>query len=817
MTLQWDDGPAWRIQLKVAEGDAGDHHLSASLLRKNETVKIRDVALLIRDGLVVVGNRLARLDASAGFLAAAYLRSYGDLHIPSGELHEFLQRLYSLPELPPIDLPADLKLQEIRRTPIPSIMFEIPDNQAPWQPIMGSVIFDYDEWQVRGPRDGSADLDIETGSVVTRDVDWEADAFCRLKSLGFYWEPEHQRERWELWISQREFSAAVRELVDGGWRILANGRRIRSPSGFAMKVRSGVDWFDLEGGVDYDDVTASLPELLSALKKKESFILLDDGTHGILPEDWLARYGPLAELGAATGGKIRFAWSQAVILDALLASAPRNDVDAAFRRLRRKLKSFDGIRPAMPHENFAGELREYQSLGLGWLEFLREFGLGGILADDMGLGKTIQTLSLLQKHYGNDGAKGRRPSIIVVPRSLIHNWMEESARFTPNLRALDYTGTKRSKAIESFGAHHLILTTYGTLRRDVHTLRDVEFEYAILDEAQAIKNFSALTAKACRLIRARHKLALTGTPVENHLGELFSIFEFLNPGMLGSLPQRGHTPRVDGRSRSDEWLEATARSLRPFILRRTKDQVLKELPEKTEQTLYCEMSPAQKRMYRGLLNRFRVSLAQRIESAGIEKSKIHVLEALLRLRQAACHPGLLDESLLRQRSAKLDVLSERLDQVLSEGYKSLVFSQFTSLLAIVRRHLDGQHIPYEYLDGRTRKRAERIKRFQEDPDCSLFLISLKAGGHGLNLTAANYVFILDPWWNPAVEAQAVDRTHRIGQKRPVFAYRLITSGTVEEKILELQSEKKKLVEAIVGADQSLLRTLTAEDLEFLLS
>jgi superfamily II DNA or RNA helicase len=817
VALQWDDGSAWQILLKVAaEGDSGDYHLSAFLLRESETVSIQDAALLIRDGLVIVGDRLARLDASAGFLPAAYLRSYGALQIPSNELHEFLRRLYRLPELPRIDLPANLKLREVRKPPILSVRFEIPDSGATWQPIKGSLIFDYGEWQVRSPRDGSADFDPEIGTIVTRDVDREAEAFRRLKTLGFYWEPEHPRGGWEIYISRREFPAAIKELVEGGWRVLANGRMIRSPSGFAMRVSSGVDWFDLEGGVDYDGVTADIPEILSALKKEEPFVLLGDGTHGILPEEWLERYAPLAGLGASTGRKIRFAWSQAVILDALLASVPRAGVDAVFRRLRKKLKSFDGIRPAPAHQNFAGELRQYQSLGLGWLEFLREFGLGGILADDMGLGKTIQALSFLQKHYDSDSKEERRPSIIVVPLSLIHNWMEEAARFTPSLRVLDFTGTKRRGLLESLAAYHLILTTYGTLRKDIHRLNDFEFECAILDEAQAIKNISALTAKACRLIRARHKLALTGTPVENHLGELFSIFEFLNPGMLGSLPQRGHTPGVDSRNRSDEWLEVTARSLQPFILRRTKDQVLKELPAKTEQTLYCEMSPAQRRLYKELLVHFKAALAQRIQSVGMEKSKIHVLEALLRLRQAACHPGLLDESYMKQKSAKLDVLLERLDEVLSEGHKALVFSQFTSLLAIVRRHLDGKGIPYEYLDGRTRKRAERIKRFQEDPDCSLFLISLKAGGHGLNLTAANYVFILDPWWNPAVEAQAVDRTHRIGQKRPVFAYRLITSGTVEEKILELQSEKRRLAEAIVGADQSLLRTLTAEDLQFLL-
>jgi SNF2 family DNA or RNA helicase len=296
---------------------------------------------------------------------------------------------------------------------------------------------------------------------------------------------------------------------------------------------------------------------------------------------------------------------------------------------------------------------------------------------------------------------------------------------------------------------------------------------------------------------------------------LWSLFEFLNPGMLGSSTAFQSLSRAT--TGDAESLAMLRRGLAPFILRRTKEQVLKELPEKTEQTLFCELAGKQRTKYNELRDYYRAALSKQIEQTGLAKSKIHVLEALLRLRQAACHIGLLDKQRCDDSSAKLDALMEQLAEVIDEGHKALVFSQFTSLLAIVRRRLDAEKIVYEYLDGQTRDRQQRVARFQTDPACPLFLISLKAGGHGLNLTAADYVFILDPWWNPAVEAQAIDRTHRIGQTRRVFAYRLIARDTVEEKILELQKTKRDLAEAIVSADGNLMRNLTADDLQMLLS
>jgi SNF2 family DNA or RNA helicase len=435
----------------------------------------------------------------------------------------------------------------------------------------------------------------------------------------------------------------------------------------------------------------------------------------------------------------------------------------------------------------------------------------------MGLGKTIMVLAALEARRLERERAGRdpHPSLVVVPRSLVFNWRQEAERFAPALRVLDLTGVGRGALIERIGEHDVVLTTYGTLRRDVGELKAVRFDYAILDEAQAIKNARTGSAKAARLLQADHRLALSGTPVENHLGELWSLLDFLNPGSLGT-SSVFTAASGSGHGADEDTLALVARGVRPFILRRTKEQVATELPARTEQTLYCDLEPSQRALYVGLRDHYRAALLGRMATDGLGRDKLQILEALLRLRQAACHPGLIDPARAADPSAKLDILLPRLQELVDDGRKVLVFSQFTSLLALLRTRLDEAGLTYEYLDGRTRDRAARVRKFQENGS-PLFLISLKAGGLGLNLTAAEYVFLLDPWWNPAVEAQAIDRAHRIGQARPVFAFRLIARDTVEEKVLELQAAKRRLADAIVRADESLIRDLRREDLELLLS
>ena len=611
-----------------------------------------------------------------------------------------------------------------------------------------------------------------------------------------------------------------RSLLDFGWTVQIEGVSLRPSTAFELEVHSGIDWFDLEGQIHFEGQQVDLPTLLDARARGHSHVRLADGTIGMLPDAWRDEYEHLAALGKLEEGHLRLRHTQATMLDALLmrSAAANVRIDDQFKRWKERLSNLNGILPAAEPARFEGELRPYQKIGLGWLKFLDELGVGGCLADDMGLGKTVQIIALLADYRESCtlGEQPALPSLIVVPRSLVWNWQAELSRLSPQLKVVDYTGSGRKHHLGNAREADLVLTTYGTLRRDIESLREIRFRYAVLDEAQAIKNAKSLSAKACRLIDAGQRLAITGTPVENHLGELWSLFEFLNPGLLGSAKAFGNLTKNSKNRTDPESAAMLSQGLRPFILRRTKEEVLTDLPSKTEQTLFCDLGKEQRAEYEELRDYYRSFLDERITQVGLAQSKIHVLEALLRLRQAACHPGLVDASRSDETSAKLDVLMERLEDVVAEGHKALVFSQFTRFLGLVRKAADARSMQYSYLDGQTRRRDKVVAEFQDDPNCSLFLISLKAGGHGLNLTAADYVFILDPWWNPAVEAQAIARAHRLGQQRPVFAYRLIAKDTVEEKIAQLQERKRELADQIVAADESLIRTLSPDDLAILL-
>ncbi|HVX14302.1 MAG TPA: DEAD/DEAH box helicase [Pirellulales bacterium] len=813
--LRWDDGPPWQFKLSLSApvGKAG-RTLKPRLYRDGEEADLTQVVLVL-PGVVLFRDRLGRLDASVASRSVDAARRLSETVVPPGQEDQFVEEICKNSGLPAIELPDDLRWEQLNPEPQPRVTIG-PTKLGTLNLLFGKLAFDY-AGQVVESEDGRRFVcDASQRRIVHRKRDREEAARSELYSLGATPASVSENYYGSFKVARKDFAALVLALHEKGWHVEAEGHRIRRPGTTHISLSSGVDWFELEGHVEYEGEQVGLPKLLEALQRGEGFVTLGDGSRGMLPEEWLSRYMPLAAMGEADGAKLLFKPSQALLLDAWLSARPEVDVDAAFAQVRERLRSFEGVRPLEEPAGFSGTLRPYQRDGVGWLLFLQEFGFGGCLADDMGLGKTIQVLAMIADRRGRrSDPTDKRPSLVVVPRSLVQNWIDEACRFTPNLKVLDYTGLSRCAAREKLDQYDLVVTTYGTLRRDAGYLKDLQFDYAILDEAQAIKNSASQAAKACRLLTAPHRLAMTGTPVENHLGELWSIFEFLNPGMLG----RSNNLRFFSKdSTADaENVQLLAKALRPFILRRTKEQVLSELPEKTEQTLYCELEPRQRKLYDELRNHYRDALGKRIAKDGMNKAKIHVLEALLRLRQAACHPGLLDKAKAAQPSAKLETLLVQLDEVLQEGHKALVFSQFTSLLALVRKQLDKRKIAYEYLDGSTRDRAARVERFQTDAACPLFLISLKAGGLGLNLTAADYVFILDPWWNPAVEAQAIDRAHRIGQTHRVFAYRLIARDTVEEKILELQRDKRKLADAIVSAENSLIGQLTADDLRLLLS
>jgi superfamily II DNA or RNA helicase len=817
--LSWDDGPPWQFRLHFVEDEKQKvWSVEGRLWRGETSVALSEPQLLLSNGLVIFADRLALLEpiGRGAFQWVDFLRNGKRLQVPKRAQDEFVRELLQTAALPAIDWPDELRWDSTAGVPTPRVVIRPTKYEWRTDLLWADVFFQYDRQEVRAGDPASNVVLAEQRRVLLRDKALEQVHLSHMYQFGFTKPDYYARGECDYQLPTKKLSSAVDRLTAAGWKVEAEGKLIRTPGTINISVTSGVDWFDLNVECDFDGIKAALPDLLAALEHGKNYVELGDGTRGMLPMEWLNKYGPLTALARPEGDSLRFLPSQAMILDALLAAQPHADLDQHFVDVRKKLHTFDGVKPQQEPDTFQGELRPYQRDGLGWLMFLRDFGFGGCLADDMGLGKTVQVLALLEnRRLEQPSAAERRPSLVVAPRSLIFNWLDECQRFTPNLRALNYTGLQRGQAFEQIGDFDLVVTTYGTLRRDIVRLREVPFDYAILDEAQAIKNGTSQAAKASRLLTARHRLAMTGTPVENQLGDLWSLFEFLNPGMLGRSDKSG---LFSGKSARDPaTIELLGKALRPFLLRRTKENVLADLPQKTEQTLFCELDARQRKLYNDLRDHYRALLTDKIKTVGLARAKIHVLEALLRLRQAACHPALIDPAKKALPSAKNETLLAQLREVLDEGHKALVFSQFTSFLALVRKELDQSGITYEYLDGKTRDRKEKVERFQNDADCRLFLISLKAGGQGLNLTAADYVFILDPWWNPAVEAQAVDRAHRIGQSNPVFAYRLIAKDTVEEKILQLQGEKRKLAEAIVSADENLIRTLTAEDLKMLLS
>jgi SNF2 family DNA or RNA helicase len=468
------------------------------------------------------------------------------------------------------------------------------------------------------------------------------------------------------------------------------------------------------------------------------------------------------------------------------------------RELARRLKGFAGIAEVEPPAGLQLELRPYQRRGLDWLQFLREYGLAGCLADDMGLGKTVQALAhlLLEKESG----RLERPALVVAPTSLMGNWRREAARFAPALRTLVLHGLDRHDRFDAIPGHDLILTTYPLLPRDEARLLKERFHSLILDEAQTVKNPKSQAASVVRAIQAEHRLALTGTPMENHLGELWALFDFLMPGFLGDQTRFRRLWRTPiEQHRDPDRQERLARRVAPFLLRRRKQDVASELPPKTEIVKSVTLGEPQAALYEAI----RLSMEKRVRDAiaaqGLARSRIEILDALLKLRQTCCDPRLLKlpAAARVKESAKLELLMDLMPEQLEEGRRILLFSQFTSMLSLIEEELTDRGIVYAKLTGQTRKRDEAIDSFRSGA-ADLFLISLKAGGVGLNLTEADTVILYDPWWNPAVEAQAADRAHRIGQDKPVFVYKLVAERTVEERILAMQEKKRALAEAVYG-------------------
>ena len=508
---------------------------------------------------------------------------------------------------------------------------------------------------------------------------------------------------------------------------------------------------------------------------------------------------------------------RAGVVSELEAMGVKLKMSRKFSKFWKEISTFSNMENTPLPKSTVATLREYQSKGYSWLWFLYKYGLNGILADDMGLGKTLQTLTLLQKAKEKNGKK---PSIVICPTSVVFNWENEIEKFAPNLKFLVLSGTERKTQFKNIPKYDVIITSYALVRRDIEELQKHEFRYIILDESQNIKNATSQTSKSVKLLNAKHKLALSGTPIENRLEELWSIFDFLMPGFLFDSHEFNYryvNPIVE---KEDKAVEKRLKGqIFPFILRRMKRDVAKDLPDKIEAVAYCELTPEQKDLYLQVLDSTKEELFKSIETVGLEKSRMSIFSALLRLRQICCHPRLYDKEgkLGINESGKFEHLQEMLESIISEGHRILLFSQFVGMLDIIKVWLENKGIKHEYLSGTTKNRQEVVERFNSDPTIPIFLVSLKAGGTGLNLTGADYVIHYDPWWNPAVEDQATDRAYRIGQTKKVFVYRLITKGTVEEKIQRLKSKKRSLVDSVISIDRNIAKTLTFQDIKDIFS
>ena len=741
------------------------------------------------------------------------IRKAGNLiKVPKQDARELVLALDQAEAPSSLDIPEDMAPACIDdAAPAPGLEVELESDS-----LSGRVWLDYGGMEISQDDPRESILNVEKWTRLRRSSKTEADYLKQLADLG-------------LDATDGRFSApaaasfkALDVLAAKGWRLWGRDRRSVQPGAVSgLRVSSGVDWFDLEGDVAFGDAIVPLPRVVRAYLRGEKTLDLGDGRTGLLPLEWLERNAPGLGLGLGTsrskGEPLRFHSAHALLLDELLKGCGEQHVDKDFAKFRRCLRDFQGVTPPEPPRSFHGELRGYQREALGWLDFLKTFGFGGVLADDMGLGKTVQALAWLALEKQRNGDGSRSPALVVAPTSLVPNWRDEAARFAPGLKVLAYTGLDRKQHFDSLADYDLVLTTYGLLRRDVETLRDVQWSWVILDESQAVKNPDSQTAKAARLLQAKWRLCMTGTPLENRLDELWSQMQFLNPGLLGSragFDARFAKPVSRGEESPQEML---ARCIRPFVLRRTKGVVASDLPEKQEFVLRCDMPTDQARVYARIRDHYRAEILAAVEESGLERSKIKVLEGLLRLRQAACHPALVGEE--KAGSGKLDELARMVAEVAAEGHKCLIFSQFTKFLALIKKRLDKEGVDYLYFDGRTpaKTRRKRVQEFQSNGGPPVFCISLKAGGVGLNLTAADYVFLADPWWNPAVESQAVDRTHRIGQDKKVFAYKLVSTETIDEKVLALQKDKRELAEILHSGTTSTIGSLTRDDLVALLS
>ncbi len=578
-------------------------------------------------------------------------------------------------------------------------------------------------------------------------------------------------------------------------------------SNVQLDIEEKRDWFDINAIVVFGEFKIPFIRFRSYILGNKKEFVLPNGQVAVIPDAWFSKYSELFENVELDLEEVPRLRKQFV---GLVSSLQTEGI--ATTMMSRKLASLQDFKEIGEYElpqHFEGELRAYQKAGYDWLNFLKDFRFGGCLADDMGLGKTVTTLAFLQK-IKEDGAG--MPSLLVLPTSLIYNWRNEAQKFTPELRVMIHFGINRSKTADAFRFYDLVICSYGVLRMDIDFIKHFKFNYAVLDESQSIKNPTSGVYKAAMELNTQNRLILTGTPLENSTLDLWSQMSFVNPGLLGSLGSFKKKYKTLIEKRKDE--DATSMlfvKIKPFMLRRNKRQVAQDLPEKIESVVYCQMTEEQEKIYEETKSYLRNQIMEMLEKGTLKRSSILVLQGLSKLRQLANNPALLDPNYSGGSGKDEDVM-DMIREVAKDGSKTLVFSQFVKHLTHIGGLLEKEGIPYLYLDGGTTNRMALVDRFQKSDKETVFLISLKAGGVGLNLTAAENVLILDPWWNPAIEAQAIDRAHRIGQTKTVFSYKYITQNTIEEKILELQNQKKQLFEQIIVEEEGFFKSLATDDI-----
>ncbi|MFA0961916.1 DEAD/DEAH box helicase [Roseivirga sp. BDSF3-8] len=614
------------------------------------------------------------------------------------------------------------------------------------------------------------------------------------------------------WINQYKS-----ELEAAGFTLNQNHKDDRKyfigSSSISIEVKENIDWFDIYAKIVFGEFEIPFQQIRKLIVRRQRELKLPNGEIAIIPEAWFTEYSELFAFmddQTSNGADMSLKKHHLALVQELESG---NLAKVTMSSKLEKLRSFDEIDDIPLPKSFEGTLRPYQKAGFNWMHFLNKYNFGGCLADDMGLGKTVQTLAMLQSQKEEGHANA---NLLIMPTSLIYNWEMEARKFTPNLKVFIYTGTNRDKNADQFDKYDLVLTSYGIVRLDIEILQQYYFNYIILDESQAIKNPNSNIAKSVKKLKSRQRLILTGTPLENSTLDLWSQMTFINPGLLGnqSFFKNEFLNPIEKKKDEDKSFKLHS-IIKPFILRRHKSQVATELPEKIESIQYSTMTAQQEKQYEEAKSYFRNKIFDQIEQNGLGGSQFMLLQGLTKLRQIANHPRMVDPEYTGD-SGKLDDVCHMLLTAIGKDHKILVFSQFVKHLQIIKDYLEQHKIRFSYLDGSTRNRQAEVDRFQNDEELQVFLISLKAGGLGLNLTKADYVFILDPWWNPAIEAQAVDRAHRIGQKNNVFTYKFITKNSVEEKILALQQRKLQLATNLITTEESFVKNLTQEDIENLL-